>query len=63
MVIVIVPLAEELLALLTLLFTSTPGMLVSATEIAVSPSPDRNKPTNMTIRMIAKKGFFTSTFS
>ena len=59
-VIVIVALAEELLALLTLLLTSLSGTPVSATETTLSPKPSKTNPTRTIARMIAKNGVFTS---
>ena len=60
-VIVMVALAEELLALLPLLVTSLSGMLVSAIEMRVSLMPSRTNPIRRIARMITKNGLFTST--
>lgn len=60
MVIVIVALAEELLALLTLLATSSRGTLVSAIEMPVSLNPNRTNPENRIAR-ITKNSALTST--
>jgi hypothetical protein len=57
---VIVALAEELLALLTMLVTSLFGVPVSAIEMPVSLNPNRTNPENRIAR-ITKNGFLTST--
>jgi hypothetical protein len=62
-VIVMVALAEELLALLTLLVTSLWGVPVSAIEMAASVRPNRIKPASMTARMVKKNSLCTSTSS
>jgi len=58
-VIVIVALAEELLALVTLLVPLFSGMLVSAIEMLVSLKPSRTNP----IRRIAGATIVTSLFT
>jgi len=60
-VIVMVALAEELLALLTLLVTSLWGVPVSAIEMAASLRPNRIKAASMTARMVKKNNLCTST--
>jgi hypothetical protein len=60
-VIAIVALAEELLALLTLLVTSLLGVPVSAIEMAASLRPNRIKPASMAARMVKKNSLRTST--
>lgn len=62
-VIVIVALAEELLALLTLLATSLLGTLVSATETSLSFKPIRIDATRRTARVAMMTNLFTSTSS
>jgi len=62
-VITITALAEELLALITLLVTSLSGMLVSTIEMAVSLRPGRTNPASMIARMVKKNGLCTSTSS
>lgn len=60
-VIVIVALAEELPALLTLLVTSLLGLAVSSLEMTVSLNPNRGNPVSIIARMITKNDLFTST--
>jgi hypothetical protein len=60
-VIVIVALAEELLALLTLLVAALSRTLVSAIEKLVSPKPNRINPPSRVARMTTKNGVLTST--
>ena len=60
-VIVIVALAEELLALLILLATSSLGTLALAMEMTVSLKPSRTKPAIMIAKVIRKNGLFTPT--
>ena len=62
-VIVMVALAEELPALLTLLVTSLLSTAVLAKEMAVSVRLDKTNPTSIIARMITKNGLFTSTHS
>ena len=62
-VIVMVALAEELLALLIRLATSLSGTLVSAIEMAVSLRPNRINPMSIFARMTTKNSLFTSTSS
>jgi hypothetical protein len=62
-VIVMVALAEEFPVSLILLATSLLGLAVSSLEMAVSFSPDRNKPTSMIVTMIRTNSLFTSTVS
>jgi len=59
-VIVMVALAEELLALLIVLVTSLSGMLVSATEMSVSFKPSRTNPTRRIARVATVNSLFTS---
>ncbi len=60
-IIVIVALAEELLALLTLLVTSLSEMLASATKIYVSFMPSRTDAIKRIARMTIVINLFTST--
>jgi len=62
-VIVMVALADELLALPTLLAASLLGMLVSATEVSVSPKPSRTNPARRIAGMTIVTSLFTSTHS
>jgi ribosomal protein L30/L7E len=56
-----VALAEELLALLTLLVTSLLGMPVSAIEMATSLRLNRINPASMIARIVKKNSLCTST--
>jgi hypothetical protein len=60
-VIVIVALAEELLALLILLVTLLSEMLASATEMSVSVMPSRTNAIKRIARMTIMINLFTST--
>jgi hypothetical protein len=59
-VIVIVPLAEELLASLTLLFNSLLETLVSAIEMVASLKPNRTKAASTIARIVKRNSLRTS---
>ena len=60
-VIIIVALAEELLAYLILPAASLPGVAVSSLEMIVSLRRNRGNPTNMITKTITSKSIFTPT--
>ena len=62
-VIVIVALAEELLALVWLVIVSLSGTLVSATEMPVSLKPSKTNTNRRITKVIKKISLFTSTSS
>ncbi len=62
-VIVMVALAEELLASVWLVVSSLSGMPISATEIPVSFKPNRTDANRRIAKVIKKTGLFTSTSS
>lgn len=53
-------LAEELLALLTVLVTSLGDKIVSSTEMAVSLSPNRIKPSSRTMKLTEMTSLVTA---
>jgi hypothetical protein len=62
-VVVMVALAEELVALLILPAASLLGVAVSSLEMTVSFRPDRGNPTDIVSGTTMKKSLFTSTLS
>jgi len=62
-VIVIVALAEELLASVWLVVISLSGLVLSAREVSVSDTPDVDNPTSITTRAIKRIILFTSATS